>query len=66
VHARYLRIRIRDSSPLFALIRGVDGKVTAKLVVPRYEILWFWFELRHQEWSGGLGGKDCNSARRDK
>jgi hypothetical protein len=42
VHARHLRIRI-DSSPLFALIRGVDGKVTAKFAVLSDQIWSFWF-----------------------
>ena len=37
----YAFVTVRCCSPLSA---GVDGKVTAKLVVLPYEILWFWFE----------------------
>ena len=37
----YAFVTVRRCSPGSA---GVDGKVTAKLVVLSYEILWFWFE----------------------
>jgi hypothetical protein len=43
VTCEYAFATVRRCSPRSA---GVDGKVTAKLVVLSYEILWFWFDLR--------------------